>query len=501
MAGRKRGGHRIRWRGLPWIAAIALLAVAAGATGTGAVLLGGITGGVGVALSQAIVTDTANFTSKDITRSIDDKVVVFEDDGSNITIAGEFNIGDVFVLDVPLANNSGNGASAMAILDAPGLSKDIELFWKTRSRNTSPVSSTTLPSPAPLTSITAQSSDTNAAALAPVGTAGINPQITTTTGTTSSPGLPAATPQAKDGASTTTQPTGVQANLPQEAAVAATNAAPSGSTAVASQTANGAISTSQPSGLTGVVNGRTVSFSVTNSGPTGTPDIVAQTSVTGITAVQPAGAATGLSGTYKTGAFLVDINADGVKETVSFVLTDVAVSGTYDTIDLSTDDAVFGETIGGPLSGQTPRQTGPDDDERVSSSGVDVRLGPFYTFTVTFGADGSNASITAKTWFTKTVTATDLDGDLAADDTFHAALTDDDSDGIYEKLDLSIGDQTFGETAGGALTDLAVDFGASDNTNDEGLTATSDASSGSHHVRMGVPTVTFTWDTTPGGGA
>ena len=214
----------------------------------------------------------------------------------------------------------------------------------------------------------------------------------------------------------------------------------------------------------------------------------------------PSGVAASLSGTYKTGAFLVDINADGVKETVSFVLSDVGVSGTYDTIDLSTDDAVFGETTGGPLSGQTPRQTGPDDDERVTGSGADVRLGPFYTFTVVFAGDGYSASITSKTWFTITVTTTDLDGDLAADDTFYAALTDDDSDGLYEKLDLSIGDDTFGETAGGTLTDLVVDFGASNNTNDESRAAASETSSGSHHVAMGVNTFVFAWDTTPGGG-
>ena len=488
-------------RGTLWTVAFAVVAITAGATATGAVLVGRVDGSVNVVLSQSIVTDTANFTSQDITRSIDDKVVVFEDDGTNITIAGEFNIGDVFVLDVPLANLSGNGASAMAILDAPGLTKDIELFWKTRSRSASPVSSTSLPSSAPLTSITAQSSDTNPAALAPVGTAGINPQITTTTGTTSSPGLPAATPQPKDGAATTSQPTGVQANLPQEATVSATNTAPSGSSAVASQTADGTTTTSQPTGLTGVVSGRTVSFGATNSAPTGTPAIAAQAIATGSIAVQPTGAAMSLSGAYKTGAFLVDIDADGTKETVSFVLTDVAVSGIYDTIDLSTDDATFGETAGGPLSGQTPRQTGPDDDERVAGSGVDVRLGPFYTFTVAFAADGSSASITAKTWFTITVTTTDLDGDLAADDTFYAALTDDDSDGLYEMLDLSIGDDTFGETAGGTLNDLVVDFGAADNTNDESRPAASDISSGSHHVQMGIHTFTFTWDTSPAGGA
>jgi hypothetical protein len=273
---------------------------------------------------------------------------------------------------------------------------------------------------------------------------------------------------------------------------------------------NGATNTSQPGGLSGVVVSRSASFTATTTAPGGVAPTTALTANATGTTSKPDADLPGTQGTAKwyTGQFLVDIDADGTKETAHFVLTDETNNGSIDYIDLSSDDADFGEITGGPLSGQTPRQTGPDDDERIAGGDADkdVRLGPFYTFTVAFISDGSSASITSKTWFkartgtTDGVLNTDLDGDGIADDTFYAVLTDDDSDGIYEKLDLSIGDQIFGETAGGTLTDGEVDFNASNNTNDERRTASSDASSSSHNVKMGVNTFTFTWDTTPGGG-
>ena len=123
-------------------------------------------------------------------------------------------------------------------------------------------------------------------------------------------------------------------------------------------------------------------------------------------------------------------------ETVYFTLTDADGDGTVETLDISSDDTDLGETQGGPLSGQMPRATGPNDDERITAT-TDVRLGPFYPYTVEFTTiTPVTASITGKTWFTATVTGTDLDGDASAEDTFHAVLTDPESDGFYENLDL-----------------------------------------------------------------
>ncbi|MFH0811165.1 MAG: hypothetical protein V2A77_11985 [Pseudomonadota bacterium] len=263
------------------------------------------------------------------------------------------------------------------------------------------------------------------------------------------------------------------------------------------QAADTTETTTPPSGLAGSTASRIFNLTATTSAPSGAASIAAQRVDSTATTTRPTGAPDSRSGTWYTGKFWVDLDANAVKEEVHFVLADNAVSGTYNTMDISTDDATFGETLGGLLNNG---MTGPDDDERITGS-TDVRLGPFYTFTVAFDsnptADTDDARITAKTWFIITITGTDLDGDGAADDTFNAVLTDDDSDGIYEKLDLSIGDSVFGE---GDMSDGLVDFSASDNSNDECLTAASETSSGTFNIKLGTYTFTFSFDTTPGGG-
>ena len=80
----------------------------------------------------------------------------------------------------------------------------------------------------------------------------------------------------------------------------------------------------------------------------------------------------------------MDTDADGTLDTVYFVMTDADGDGTVETADLSIDDQDFGETQGGPLEGQTPRMTGPQDDERLAETGITVRLGSFYFFDVAF---------------------------------------------------------------------------------------------------------------------
>lgn len=481
---------------------------------------------------QSIVIDQENLDEKDLRRSIEDKAVVSNDEGTSLILGSELKVGEELVFDVPLANASNDDANAIARLVVPeglddGLNKEIEPFWRTRTRSDAPSSTSATPTPAALTSVSPQSSDTVAATSSPSGVAGISPQVSTGDATTSSPGLPTATPQTVDASVTTTKPTGVADPTPQASASTATTTKPGGSASVSPQTDDGSSTTTAPEGLDGSAAERTTDFTATTTEPAGAATTTVQSASTTATSTRPQGAPDSKSGAWYVGTFTVDIDASSTdpnpKETVHFVLTDTAATSTYDTLGLSTDDDTFGATAGGPLSGQSPRQTGPDDDERITTSGTDVRLGPFYTFTVSFASDGSSANITSKTWFTAItevfsggststvagITGTDLDGDGFADDTFYAALTDTDSDGIYEKLDLSIGDQTFGEdssTAGGSgsLTDGEVDFAAADpitaNANDERLTATSETSSGSHNVKMGVNTFTFEWVTTPGGG-
>ncbi|MBI2917438.1 MAG: S8 family serine peptidase [Chloroflexi bacterium] len=186
-----------------------------------------------------------------------------------------------------------------------------------------------------------------------------------------------------------------------------------------------------------------------------------------------------------TGTVRVDMNADGDTlddaDIVSFVLSDTDSDGRYDTLELSTDDgpldsATFGE---GTLSGQSPRQTGNNDDERLTlgtgggndGGSADVRLGPYYLFTVAFdnnpAFDAEDVRITARTRYDGNfVLDADANGSLAAgdDEKLFFVLSDLDSDGLYDTMDLSLGDQTFGQ---GSVGDAVVVVG-----NDAQITAT-----------------------------
>jgi len=164
-----------------------------------------------------------------------------------------------------------------------------------------------------------------------------------------------------------------------------------------------------------------------------------------------------------------DANAD---DTVEFVLTDTDSNGQYDTLDISSDDATFAE---GALSGQVPRQTGTNDDERIGVNNAgdndDVRLGAYYLFTMGFDNnpvnDSSDIRLTSKTWYTGDFTI-DADGDEVADNTMYFALSDKTSDGLYDRIDMSISDDDFGETGSGTLSDNLVNYLTnSNNDNDE----------------------------------
>jgi len=177
--------------------------------------------------------------------------------------------------------------------------------------------------------------------------------------------------------------------------------------------------------------------------------------------------------TWYTGSLLIDTDADAnADDTVEFVLTDTDSNGQYDTLDISSDDATFAE---GTLSGQTPRQTGTNDDERIGVNNAgdsdDVRLGAYYLFTVGFDNnpvnDSSDIRLTSKTWYTGDFTI-DADGDEVADNTMYFALSDKTSDGLYDRIDMSISDDDFGETGSGTLSDNLVNYLTnSNNDNDE----------------------------------
>ena len=264
------------------------MAVAGGAVGP--ILAGAIGGTATLTVEQAVVIDKEQFDNQDFTGSLPDKLIAVNDDGTSFTAAVEHHVGSVMVMDVPLLNLSNEDANAIITVDTdPQLDRGIEVFWNTINRSASPATSNTTPSPAPVTSTSAQSSNTQAATTAPTGTAGINPQVSNGVPTNTFPGMPTPTPQVEDDAFTTTKPTGLSDNTAQNSTSTATNdpAEVSGSAPISPQNANATPQTSQPSGLTGVVQSRSVSFTGTTTAPSGSPSIIKQTAATTTTTTKP----------------------------------------------------------------------------------------------------------------------------------------------------------------------------------------------------------------------
>ncbi|MCI0393444.1 MAG: hypothetical protein L0322_00715 [Chloroflexi bacterium] len=147
------------------------------------------------------------------------------------------------------------------------------------------------------------------------------------------------------------------------------------------------------------------------------------------------------AGTWFTGAFQVDVDDDGATEVVNFVFSDANSDGVYYTLDLSLD-GTYGQ---GNLTDLTVN-TG--NDERVNSSPANLTLGSTLSFQIAFdndpGGDATDAEATAETWFTGNITL-DVDGDGSADDVAYYALSDTNSNGMYDTLDLSTDNQVFGQ--------------------------------------------------------
>lgn len=143
--------------------------------------------------------------------------------------------------------------------------------------------------------------------------------------------------------------------------------------------------------------------------------------------------------------FSVDINGDGTLDNLYFVLTDLASDGDIDLMELSSDNSSFGQAdVADNIV------TINNDEWFAAGSGNitsdDITLGG-QLFTILFEnmVDGGNANayIISQTWYTGTFTI-DIDADGAADDIFDFALSDTDSDGLYNVMDISTDNMTFG---------------------------------------------------------
>ena len=159
------------------------------------------------------------------------------------------------------------------------------------------------------------------------------------------------------------------------------------------------------------------------------------------------------------GTITFDTNRDGdtgdATDTINVALTSTGSTGTYDRLDLSMDDTTY-------LEGAAT-----DTDVVISSNDEHVLLAEVpkqltlgvYDFNTTFSRKPGNSgvtadvSITSTEWHTGSFTL-DADADASADDTINYAISDANSDGVYDNLDLSLDDTTYGQ--GGALSDDEV---------------------------------------------
>jgi hypothetical protein len=187
------------------------------------------------------------------------------------------------------------------------------------------------------------------------------------------------------------------------------------------------------------------------------------------------------SKTFYTGSFTLALDADGtVNDSVKFALTDADSNGAFDTMDISQDDTTYGETTGGTLSDS---DVDSGDDERITSSSDIVYGAVDYTFTTEFDnnpeEDLNDARVTSKTWYVGSFTI-DADADAAADDSINFALTDTNSNGTFDTMDVSLSNTTYGQTSGGTLSDNDIDS----STDDERLTSSTDIDYGTANYRF-----------------
>jgi hypothetical protein len=185
-------------------------------------------------------------------------------------------------------------------------------------------------------------------------------------------------------------------------------------------------------------------------------------------------------------SFVVDSDSDGfADDTVYFVISDSDSDSNYDTLDISIEDNEFGETISGTLIDNRVNILGVgdnDNDERIDATS-NITLGDSLQFTIEFNKTPptgiSDVSILISEWYEGDfeLDSDDMDDDGIDDDLANYVLTDLDSDGLYDIMDISINDLVFGEGAG--LSDTIVDYDTdSNNFNDERISASSNVTLG-----------------------
>jgi hypothetical protein len=331
-------------------------------------------------------------------------------------------------------------------------------------------------------------SDSTATNTQPTGLVmGVSDQTDNAFPTNSQPlGVAGIAPQFSDSKATNVGPLGSAPVNTQNANTGATNIAPSGTTATISAQIDDSASTNlAPAGVTAAIAPQIQDGGATNVKPTGISDSTPQTGDTmpifvappgtaaisansadaGSTSVQPTGAPASQSGIWYIGLMVIEADDDGdsvVDDTIFWVLTDVAVSGTYDTMSLSYEDA--SDYSDGNLGDQ---YVGVGDDEEIGD-GETVTL-ETYDFVVNFASDPASASpdawITSSEWY-EGAFSIDLNGDgtIGANEAYNYSMADTNSDGIYDTFDISTDDTTYGE--GGALGD-----GLSTIDNDERVTS------------------------------
>lgn len=242
---------------------------------------------------------------------------------------------------------------------------------------------------------------------------------------------------------------------------------PTGSVGITPYASNGTSKVVKPKGLQDNTIKPFVGIQQ-NVAPLGAHPVYPQTTNMSPTIIQPAGAPLSSSGTYYFGNFSIDGDENGVVDSVCWVvLTDVALPGIYNTLDLSINDFIFGE---GPQNDfLVDWGTGPGgntNDEEINVQ-TDIHLGNNPLYTVSFDAnpttDNDDVRIQTKEWYTGTYQV-DANGDMAME-TVQYSEYDENSDGVFESVDLSLGDNTFGQ---GALDNTTLVVG-----DDETLNGTS----------------------------
>jgi len=264
---------------------------------------------------------------------------------------------------------------------------------------------------------------------------------------------------------------------------------PTGSVGIAPYVSNGTSSLTKPTGLQDNTV-RPFAGLKQNVAPTGAHPVYPQTANLTPTIVQPAGAPLGKSGTYYFGNFTIDGNETGVADSICWVvLTDVANAGVYDTMDMSINDFVFGEgALNDNLVDWGTGAGGNTNDERLNAPKA-VHLGnnPLYwvSFDANPTADNDDARIQTQEWYTGSYQV-DANGDMVMENVYYSEY-DENSDGVFESVDLSLGDNTFGQ---GTLDNTTLVVGDDETLNGTSTTTYYGPDGGGYYW---TPNATYNW--------